>query len=327
MNTLITGATGLVGHALSEALLEVGHSVRAVVRDVERARAVLSDAIELVPGDLLDPDALNAAAVGIELVFHAAGMPEQFAADETVFDRVNRQGTANVMQAALKAGVERVVHTSTMDVFAAERGGTLVETRPDTEPKPTAYERSKVAAELEAEAARAEGLQVVFVNPSAVYGPSPSRAAINGAMLELAHGKVPMLPPGGMSLVFAPGLAKAHVRAAEVGVDGERYLVSDTYATLAELAAEVGQVAGLRRIPPTGPAWLLRPVAAVSGWAGRRFGIEPLVAPSELSFLLWQARVDASKAIEVLGHSQTPLAEGVERTFEDFAARGWWTPR
>jgi dihydroflavonol-4-reductase len=161
MKVLVTGATGLIGNALARKLVERGHEVRALVRDAERARAVLPSGVALARGDVTEPASLGPAMVGIEWLFHAAGMPEQWQRDEGIFDRVNRQGTANVLEAALAAGVRRVVYTSTMDFFAAPRGGTLVETHLDPAPKHTAYERSKQAAEREVERVRARGLEVV----------------------------------------------------------------------------------------------------------------------------------------------------------------------
>lgn len=146
---LVTGATGLVGFGLVGRLVREGRPVRALVRDVERARRVLPKAVELVRGDVTEPESLAPAMRDVALVFHAAGIPEQWAPDERIFDRVNREGTKNVLHAALRASVPRVVYTSTMDVFAAPRGGTLRETHVDTAPKPTAYERSKQAAERE----------------------------------------------------------------------------------------------------------------------------------------------------------------------------------
>src|SRR4051812_5028901 len=139
MRTLVTGSTGLIGHAVATELLHRGHQVRALVRDLERARKVVPAGAELVQGDIEAPSSLRSACEGVEWVFHVAGMPEQWQADESIFDRVNRQGAANVMAAALAARVKRVVHTSTMDVFAAPSGGTLVEDNIDPEPKHTAY--------------------------------------------------------------------------------------------------------------------------------------------------------------------------------------------
>lgn len=124
-------------------------------------------------------------------------------------------------------------------------------------------------------------------------------------------------------MVLTTNLAFAHLRAAEVGRDGERYLVADTYASLPGLAREIGEQAALTRTPPAGPAWLFRPLAAASEWAAR-VGFEPLVTRGELSWLLWEARVDASKAMTELGFRPTPLPDGVAQTLESFAAQGWW---
>lgn len=110
---------------------------------------------------------------------------------------MNRQGTKNLLEASLAAGVRRVVYTSTMDVFAAPPGGTLRETLVDDRPKPTAYERSKQAAEREAEQIERRGLDVVYTNPAAVYSPGLATTALNAFFARLLNGKVPLLPPEG----------------------------------------------------------------------------------------------------------------------------------
>jgi dihydroflavonol-4-reductase len=312
---LVTGATGLVGHGIARLLASQGRKVRALVRDVERARRMLGPEIEPIAGDVTSPDTLAAALRGTSLVFHAAGIPEQWQKDEAIFDRVNRDGTANVLRAARQAGVQRVVYTSTMDVFAAPRGGVLVETNVDPEPKPTAYERSKQDAEREALAVLADGLDVVFVNPGAVYGPSPVVTALNVFFARLLAGKVPLLPPGGMPVAFVDGVASAHVAAAEHGVRGERYLVADEHVSMKKLATAILDAEGRgRRAPGVGPAWLLQALARGTAPLARTFGFAPLIAPGELSFLLWNVSVDASKAKRVLGFQPTTLAEGVQKT-------------
>ncbi|WP_257450616.1 NAD-dependent epimerase/dehydratase family protein [Archangium lipolyticum] len=315
MNVLVTGATGLIGNAIVRRLKERGGRVRVLVRDPERAARVLPAGVEPVRGDVTVPDSLPAAMKDVEWLFHAAGMPEQWQPDASIFDRVNRQGTVNVLRAALAARVKRVVYTSTMDVFAAPRGGTLVETNIDTEPKPTAYERSKQDAEREAEAIRREGLELVYVNPGAVYGPSPVHVGLNSFFIQVLDRKVPALPPGGMPVAYVDGVADAHLAAAERGIPGERYLLADTHVSNAELAREILRVEGAGgRVPPTAPEALMKLLSAVSAPLARTFGFTPLIAPGQLSFLLWDARVDASKARRELGFTPSPLAEGVERT-------------
>lgn len=314
MNVLITGATGLIGNAIAHRLVARGNRVRALVRDPERARPTLPAEVELVRGDVTDPESLPAAMRGTERLFHAAGLPEQWQPDDTIFDKVNRQGTVNVLRAALAAGVKRVVYTSTMDVFAAPRGGTLVETNIDPHPKPTAYERSKQAAEREAEALRHQGLDVVYVNPAAVYGPSPVHVSLNTFFLQILNRKAPALPPGGMPVVYVDGVTDVHLAAADQGVSGERFLVSDTHVSNRELATEILRAAGGGSVPPTAPAALMTLLSSVSAPLARTFGFTPLIAPGQLSFLMWDVRVDASKAQRELGFRPTPLAEGIART-------------
>jgi dihydroflavonol-4-reductase len=326
MRTLVTGATGLVGHAVARQLVDRGHSVRALVRSVSRARAVLPEEVALIHGDVTEPSSLEPAMRTIEWVFHCAGLPEQWQRDPKQFDRVNREGTANVLAAALAAGVRRTIYTSTMDVFEAPRGGTVVESRVDAAPKATAYERSKQAAELEADRIRARGLDVVCVNPGAVYGPGPAHVSLNGFFIQLLNGKSPLVPPGGLSLAFIDGVARAHLAAAAVGRSGERYLIVDEHLSMAELASRILRAVGRDRTPPNAPEWLMRTLATSFAALGKVFDFQPPIAPGLLSYLLWDARGDASKARRELGFEATPVELGITQTISSLRRQGLVSP-
>jgi dihydroflavonol-4-reductase len=314
MNVLVTGATGLIGNAIAQRLAKQGASVRALVRDPSKAAKLLPSSVHLVQGDVTSAGTLPAALHGVDVVFHAAGLPEQWQRDDSIFDRVNRQGSINVLTAAHAARVRRVVYTSTMDVFAAPRGGELTEANIDPHPKPTAYERSKQDAERSVEAIRQQGLDVVYVNPAAVYGPSPVHVGLNSFFIQLLNKKAPLLPPGGMSVVHVDGVTDAHLAAAERGVNGERYLVADQYASNTVLASAIHQAAGAGKPPAVAPVFLMEALARVSAPLARVFPFTPLVAPGQLSFMRWEARVNASKAQRDLGFRPTPLADGVAHT-------------
>lgn len=314
MKVLVTGATGLIGNRLVHKLCKRGDDVTALVRDAARARKILPEQAHLAVGDITRPATLPRAVEGAQWVFHAAGMPEQWQKDPGIFDEVNCRGTVNVLEAAMKAGVERAVYTSTMDVFAAEPGGTLVETNLDPDDKPTAYERSKQAADRAVRRLVERGLDVVMLCPAAVYGPSPVHVGLNSFFIKLLNKQSPVLPPGGMSVVYVDGCVDAHIAAAEKGRSGEHYLLSDEYASNHDLAAEVKAQSELKRVPKTVPLWLLRGVASGSELAARAFGLSPLVAHSQLTFLQWRARVDASKAMRELDFEPTSLSDGVART-------------
>jgi nucleoside-diphosphate-sugar epimerase len=323
MRALVTGATGKVGHAVALALLARGDHVRALVRSPEKARRLLPAEVELAEGDVTDESSVRSALEGSELVFNAMGLPEQWLRDPTVFDRVNAGGTRTVARAARDAGVRRLVHTSTIDVFHAERGGRLDEARVADYPKGTAYERSKQRAEEEALAAR-DGVEVVVVNPAGVYGPGPSASASfdRDLFAPLIRKRLPALPPGGLGVGYVEGVARGHLAAAERGRDGERYILCDRHVSLRELSETVVAVAGRGRVPPTLPVPVARTMAAAGEAVSRVIRRPPLLAKGQLHFFMWDAKPDSSKAQRELGFEPTPLEEGVRRTLEDMGLVG-----
>ena len=317
MKVLVTGATGKVGNALASALLERGEDVRALVRDPERAVAVLPSGVEVARGDVTEPSTLPPAVAGCELVFNAMGLPEQWFADEGIFDRVNAAGSGDLACAAHEAGVRRFIHTSTNDVFHAEQGASFDESEVADYPKGTAYERSKQEAERRVLAHR-DGMEVVITNPTGVYGPGPSSSHTleNGLFRPVVEKKLPAMVPGGMGLVFVDGVVRGHLAAADVGKDGERYILTDTYMELGDLAREVVRIAGRGRVPPTMPVPLARVFAAAGEAVSGVIKKSPMLAKGQLHFFQWQAKADASKAQRELGFTPTPLEDGLRRTLE-----------
>jgi dihydroflavonol-4-reductase len=316
VRVLVTGATGKVGNAVARALAARGDEVRALVRDP--AKAELPAGVEPVRGDVTDPDSVAAAVQGCELVFNAMGLPEQWFADEGVFDRVNARGTETVVRQAAAASVRRVVHTSTIDVFHAEAGGRFDESRLADYPKGTAYERSKQRAE-ELALGAADGTEVVIVNPAAVYGLGPiGSASFERELFEPVVRKrrlaLPALPPGGCGVVFSEGLARGQLLAAERGRPGERYILCDRHVTLSGLADAVTVAAGGGRVPPRVPNWLAGALATVGEPVARMTGRPPLIPKGQLYFLRWNAVPDSSKAQDELGWEPTPLESGLRET-------------
>lgn len=319
MKALVTGATGKVGHATARALLGAGHSVRALVRDPARARDVVPSGVELVAVDVTDVPSLDAAVAGCEVVFTAHGLPEQWLADDAEFERVNARGSENVALAARRAGVRRLVHTSTIDVFHAEPGSGFDETHVADYPKGTAYERSKQRAEELVLAAGGDELEVVMTNPCAVYGPGPvGSASLEKDLFEpLIRGRLPALTPGGFGVVYSDGVGLGQVLAAEKGVPGERYILCDGHVTLRELAELVVGAAGRGRVPPVLPVPVARGLAGFGEVVARVTRRPPLLPKGQLHFFLWNAAPDSSKAQRELGWEPTAVEDGVRRTLGD----------
>src|SRR4029453_4709196 len=192
-----------VGNAVARRLAERGDEVVALVRDEGRARDVLPPEVGLARGDVGDPASIRDGAAGAQGVFHCMGIYEQWLPDKEAFERVNAIGALNVIVASRQAGVERVIHTSTYDVFDAERGGTAREDRVAEHPKGTAYERSKQRAEELVPGDARHGIEGGVVNPSAVYGPGPwAGAGVDRVLRDAIRGRLPAVPPGGMTLTY-----------------------------------------------------------------------------------------------------------------------------
>jgi len=325
MRALVTGATGKVGHSIARALLERGDEVRVLVRNPGRASSQLPPGAQAIRGDVTEPASVEKAAAGCELVFNAMGLPEQWFADPDIFERVNARGTETVVRAAAAAGARRVVHTSTIDVFHAEPGAPFDESQVADYPKGTAYERSKQHAERLALAAAAEtGVELVIVNPAAVYGPGPSGSASVelGLLRPVVEGKraaVPLLPPGGLPMVYSTGLATGQLLAAARGVPGERYILCDGHMSFRELAETAVRLAGRGRVPAVMPIPLAKTLAAGGELVSRAIRKPPLLPKGQLHFFLWDARPQSGKAQRELGWVPTPLEEGLRAVVSAFA--------
>jgi dihydroflavonol-4-reductase len=238
--TLVTGATGLVGYNILQALLGRRRSVRALVRTLDKGKMLLPEACDLVQSDVTDAAAVRRETEGCAVVYHPAGLPEQWLPDPAGFDQVNAGGTRNAVQAALGLGVRRFVYIRPYDILAGEASRELDESRLDPQPRPTPYERSKQAADREVVTALENGLPALFLHPAAVYGPGPCGSpGLDKAMAQLRDGSLSSLAPGGMGVVFVSHVGEGHVLAEELAPVGSRYILCEGCPTLTELARAV----------------------------------------------------------------------------------------
>jgi len=314
--TLVTGATGLVGYNIVAALLQRRRKVRALVRSLEKGRRLLPLDCKLVRGDVTDRDSVERAMAGCGVVYHAAGFPEQWMKNTDIFERVNVGGTRNMVDAALQQHIRRFVYTSTIDVFAAAAGQEYDESLLAVDPKGTPYERSKQGADQAVTAALENGLPAVFLHPAGLYGPGPSDSpGTNEFILKLHRGQVPMLLPGGFPMVFAPDVGEGHVLAELKSDVGGRYILSEGYYALSDLARVILEELGLRkRVPPVMPIGIVKAVAAIGEWWADITGKPPLIPKGQLHFMQWQAFPKNNKARRILGWSPTPLRRGLQQT-------------
>ncbi len=311
----------MVGNCIAQALMARQHRVRALVRSLDKGRRLLPGGCELVEGDVTRPETLAKAVDGCDWVFHAAGFPEQWMKDNATFDRINAGGTQNMIDAARAAKVKRFALTSTIDVFTWRSGETYDETEIDPNPKGTHYERSKQKAD---KIVADSGLDVVFLHPSAVYGTAPSDSpGVNELMIRLANNKAPGLLPGGFPVVFAPDCGEGHVRAMEQGKPGARYILSERYYTLKELATHMLAALGSHRKPPRVlPKFVCSVVAGLGAGLSAITGKPPLIPKGQLAFLQVDSYPTAKRATEELGLTFTSLDVGLAKTVAYLRERG-----
>ena len=314
--TLVTGGTGLIGYNIISALLKRKRKVRALVRSVKKGKKLLPSSVELVQGDITDKASIAAAMAGCNIVYHAAGYPEQWKKDPTIFNEVNVKGTQNMIDVALSQKIEKFIYTSTIDVFKGEKGKSFNESVIDEKPKGTAYERSKQKAFQLVLNAMDKGLNTINIHPAGLYGPGPTDSpGINNLIIDLNHGKVPMLLPGGLPLVFSEDAGEGHVLAEEKGNISESYILSEGYYDLPLLAQKILDGLNLNKKPPiVMPLPLVKLVAKTGEWFANISGKPPLIPKGQLHFLLWGAIPDSRKAQMELGWIPTPIAKGISKT-------------
>jgi dihydroflavonol-4-reductase len=310
----VTGGSGFIGGALLARLRDRGDEVVSLARSDRAAAAVGTAATEVVRGDALDEEVLVRAMRGCALAYHVAGINTLCPPDPIALFHVNVRGAEIAVRAAARAGVGRVVVTSSAAALG-EPGGTVGnEDSPHRGTFLSHYERSKHEGEKAAfAAARAVGVDVVAVNPCSVQGPGRT-GGTGRIMLAYLNGRLRAFVDTAISLVDIDDAVEGHVRAAERGVPGERYVLCGATMTSREALATVTELTGISdrvRLLP-------RPAAQVAGAAVeaafRLRGRTPPVCREMVRTLLHGHRYDGSKAERELGLAYTPARETFRRT-------------
>ena len=323
MNMLVTGSTGFIGARLCRALVEGGHRVRAFHRPSSTLRLLDGLEVEHALGDLTQPETVQAAMQGIEVVFHAAAW--MGGNEPGRLYSVTVEGTRTVIQAALKAGVKRLVHTSSVAALGVPElhpASLLNENhtwnyRPDYYP----YGYAKYLAELEVQKGVAQGLDAVIVNPSLVFGPGDIYRQSKSIVNMVASRRLSVAVEGGINVVHLADVVDGHLAAFERGRTGERYILGGENLTHLELLQRIAQIAG---VPPPSmslPAGLLR---AMSGPARLLQTFLDLPVSADIFNLAgYFFFYDLRKAQVELGLPEPrPVAEAIREAFLWFSPSG-----
>lgn len=319
MRALVTGGTGFVGGAIVRELVRRGERVRVLARASSRTEHLERLGVEIARGDILDAASLRAAIDGCERIFHAAAVYEFGLRDESALMRTEIDGTRNVLEAALEAGVKMVVYTSTALVVGERRGEMGDEQTRHRGYFLTRYERAKYEAEQVALAYLARGLPIVFIKPAAVLGPGDLKPT-GRSILAAASGRLPGLFPGVLTVVDVEEVAAAHLAAADRSA-GEHYIVAGHIVSAPEVLGAASELAGVRP-PPVVPVAAARAYAALAElWAGLT-GKPPLLARETVRLLAHGFRVSGAKAARELGIHYRPWRESVQRALTWYWEQG-----
>ncbi|MDP9145457.1 MAG: NAD-dependent epimerase/dehydratase family protein, partial [Actinomycetota bacterium] len=261
MKVAVTGGTGVVGRSVVRRLIGEGHQVVALARSAGSAVELEGLGAGPIRGDVLDSNALGDLVKGTDLVFHVAGVNEMCSKDPGHMDRVNIDGTRNVMRATLEAGARRLIHTSSAVTIGEAHGTIGTEASPHRGSYLSRYERSKHLSE-QMLFEEAGDLDVVAVNPSSVQGPGRSTGT-GKLILDVLNGSLPFLVETKVSIVDIDDCARGHLFAAERGVSGERYILSGATFDITGALALLARVTGRRLRPRFLPGWMASAGAAV----------------------------------------------------------------
>jgi dihydroflavonol-4-reductase len=321
---LVTGATGFLGSTLVPLLRAAGHEVRALTR----SGAPIAE-VEIVKGDVRDPDAVRRALSGVEGLYHLAGLVSRDPADARKMYELHVDGTRNLLAAAARAKLQRIVLASSSGTIGVSRVR-RVATEEDGYPIETVgrwpYYLSKIYEEKIAVELARHGLPVVILNPSLLLGPGDARMSSTQDIFRFLMGRIPVLPRGGISFVDVRDAAQAFLAALTRGNVGERHLLGAANWEFSEFFARLGRIA--HRPPP-----LLRmpsplKVAAahwMEKWARDR-GREPDLPASDVEMGECWFFIDSAKSERLLGfRPRDPvetLAETVQYVRQHFVAKG-----
>ena len=318
MTVLVTGATGFVGAAVARRLVAVGCAVRALVRVDSDRRNLDGLPVTTVTGDLTDRASLDRAVAGCRALFHVAADYRLWVRDPAAMYRTNVEGTRAILLAAANAGVERIVHTSSVATL-----GTRDDGQPADEKTPATlaemighYKRSKFLAETAARDLAQRGVPVVIVNPSTPVGPGDVKPTPTGRMIvDALAGRMPAYVDTGLNVVHVDDVAVGHLLAYERGVVGERYILGGVNMTLREILTEVARIAGRRAPRLRLSHGAVLPLAYVAeGWA-RLSGREPLITLDGVRLSRKRMFFSSARAERELGYR----SRDVECAFRDAA--------
>lgn len=326
MKVFITGATGFIGATITRELLKDGHDVVALARPGSDRRNLAGLPVEIHEGDLRDPASLGKGLEGCEVLYHAAADYRLWTRTPQAMYATNVGGTRNILDAALKCGVPRVVYTSSVGTLGNPGDG-----EPGTEATPVSladmvghYKRSKFLAERETEAFLHRGLPLVIVNPSTPVGSFDIKPTPTGKIIvDFLNGRMPAYLDTGLNIIDVQDCARGHILAAERGRIGEKYILGNCNLTLRQLFLTLQEITDLPAPRVRLPYAPILVAACINEAISFCTGKEPLIPLTGVRMAGKFMFFDPTKAVTELGLPQRPVDLAIANAVEWFRRNGY----
>jgi len=319
MKIFLTGGTGFLGKRIARRLAEAGHDVRALVR---RPATIMPAGVTPVPGDVTDAASLARGAEGCDAIVHSAALVKMWVRDRGQFDRVNVDGLRSVLAAGRRAGVGRILYTSSFIALGPTDGRVADESWVHAATgHHNDYERTKAAADLVAREAAGAGAPLVTVYPGVVYGEGEltDGSLMTRTIRDFMNRRVPgYLGSGEQKICYAfiDDVVEGHLMALERGKPGGRYILGGVNATYLELYALLARLTGTPAPTRHIPFWVMGTAGRMFRWRAVLTGIEPLITDEVIEIYRHDWAYSSDRAVAELGYRITPLEEGLRRTVE-----------
>ncbi len=318
----VTGATGHIGVNLVRALAMAGRPVRMLARRPPPEGLFDGLDVQFQHMDLLDTATVQAGIEGSELIYHLAGLISISGDPGGQIEAVNVQGTQHVAEAALAAGVRRMIHLSSIQAFdVLAEGPMLDESTPRASLDAPAYDRSKADSEEVIRRLVPQGLEAIILNPTAVVGPIDHRPSRLGqALISLRNGSVPSLLSGQINIVDVRDVVSSAIAAETHGKIGESYILGGHQMTLPKFMRMAAGICGVESPGFVCPMWLARASAPFAQGLAKLRKREPLYTSEALRALRAHPNISHAKAAADLGHAPRPAEETIRDTYTSFKA-------
>lgn len=317
MKYFITGATGFVGGRVARQLVEAGHEVVAVVRSPEKAKDLAALGITLHKGDVTDKESMRAPMTGVDGVFHIAGWYKVGTRNKDEGQKINVDGTRNVLELMEELKIPKGVYTSTLAVNSDTAGKLVDENYRFSGTHLSAYDRTKAEAHQVAEQFIARGLALVIVQPGLIYGPGDT-SSVRTTLIQFLQGKLPLMPEKtAFSWAHVDDIARGHIQAMEKGVPGQNYLLCGPTHTFVEGMEIVSQVSGVPLPGLRAAPGLLKTMSGIMGLLEKFVPLPEAYTREGLRIIAGVTYIgDNRKAIRELGFAPRLLKDGLRETLE-----------